>query len=297
MENGLSLKERYGHLFGELTRLSRTADIVNETNVYQEANPGTRKIMDGMLKENLLSGSRLEGKEHFFEFYQAIKAGKRALILPEHYSNLDLPVLCYLLEHDGSEAGREIAQKLVAIAGMKLNEQNPMVKAWAEGFTRIVIFPSRGLSNASPEEQIRGKKINMAAMRALDTAKRRGQPVLMFPSGTRYRPGRPETKQGVREIDSYLRTFDVMILVSINGCCLRLTENEPGNMLADQVYRDKIIIAASPVMDCRAFRLSVLDSIAGDTTIDPKQAIAGKIMALLEAQHSHYETVRSTSAP
>ena len=61
-------------------------------------------------------------------------------------------------------------------------------------------------------------------MRALDRVRKEGQAVLVFPSGTRYRPGKPETKKGVREIDSYIRLSDVMMLVSINGNCLRFSD-------------------------------------------------------------------------
>ena len=37
--------------------------------------------------------------------------------------------------------------------------------------------------------------------------KKQGKIILVFPSGTRYRPGCPDTKRGLREIDSYLRLF------------------------------------------------------------------------------------------
>ena len=123
-----------------------------------------------------------------------------------------------------------MADRIVAIAGMKLNEANPMVRAFAESFTRVVIYPTRSLNKAeenaqSEEERIAEEKkartINLAAMRAMDECKRNGEVILVFPSGTRYRPGKPETKRGLKEIDSYLRMFDVMILVSVNGTVVK----------------------------------------------------------------------------
>ncbi|MDR1929285.1 MAG: 1-acyl-sn-glycerol-3-phosphate acyltransferase [Treponema sp.] len=287
---GLSLKKRYGALFAELAGASRAPDIIDETNVYQEANPLIRKVMDKIVAENLLPGSRLEGREHFAEFFSKIKSGSRGLILSEHFSNLDLPIICYMLEQDPGDFGPEISRRIVSISGKKLNETSPLVKACADGFTRVVIYPSRSLASVTdPQEQIRGKKINMAAMRALNTAKRNGKVVLVFPSGTRYRPGKPETKRGLREIDSYLRIFDIMILISINGSCLRIDPEDPENMLADRVVEDRLIVASSPVMECKPFRKSIIDSAAAQGAPDPKQATADRIMELLEAQHKGYE--------
>ena len=136
-----------------MAQLSHAAGRIAETNVWQEANPATRAIMDSMLHENLQEGSRLEGREHFKEFYELVKSGKRGLILMEHYSNMDLPALCYLLDHDGEEFGKELDERIVAIAGMKLNEENPMVRAWAEGFSRVVIYPSRSLAKYTDSEE------------------------------------------------------------------------------------------------------------------------------------------------
>jgi glycerol-3-phosphate O-acyltransferase len=294
--DGLSLKERYGHLFEQLARLSRAPAKIDESNVYEEGNPGTRKMIDAIVEENLLPGSRLEGREHFADFLEQIKAGKRGLMLAEHYSNLDLPEIFYLLEHDGGDFGREIARRIIAISGLKLNEEDPLVRAYTEAFTRIVIYPSRSLAKVTdPEEIKRGKKINMAAIRAMDTARRNRQIILVFPSGTRYRPGKPETKRGVREIDSYLRIFDVMILVSINGCCLRLSPDNPEDMLADRIFRDKVIIASSPVMECKSFRGAILKTTDPLSDVDPKQVTVNRVMELLEEQHVQYEAVRSAA--
>jgi glycerol-3-phosphate O-acyltransferase len=293
--DGLSLKERYGHLFGQLSKLSHAPAKVNEFNVYEEGNLNTRKMINAMIEENLLPGSRLEGREHFADFLEQVKSGKRGLIMSEHYSNLDLPIIYYLLEHDeGGDFGGEIARRLVAISGIKLNEHDPLVRAYTEAFTRIVIYPSRSLAKVTdPEEINRGKKINMAAMRAMDTARRNRQIIAVFPSGTRYRPGKPETKRGVREIDSYLRIFDVMILLSINGSCLRLSPDNPEDMLADQVFQDKVIVASSPVIECKPFRSAILQTLDEASGVDPKQVTVNRVMELLEEQHLKYEKIKA----
>ena len=291
-----SLKEKYGYMFAELAKVGKAASVIDETNVYQEANQFTRPFLNKMLDESLLPGSKIEGLENFKDFLAQIKSGKRGLILMEHYSNMDLPAILYLLDRDGGEEGKELSEKIVAIAGMKLNEENPMVRYWAEAFTRVVIYPSRSLANLSEEEreveEAKSRKINMASMRYVDACRRRGQVIMVFPSGTRYRPGVPDTKRGVREIDSYLRLTDVFLPVSINGNCLRISEDDPKNMLHDRVCKDKVIIAAGPVIECKPFRNEILSTLGEDYDGDKKQVVVDKIMEILEKQHNYYESLR-----
>ena len=72
------------------------------------------------------------------------------------------------------EWAKDMSQRIVAVAGMKLNEANPGVRAFTEGFTRVVIYPTRSLNavegkEISEEEKVaeeqRARKINFAAMR------------------------------------------------------------------------------------------------------------------------------------
>ncbi len=291
-----TLKGRYGHLFGALSKVAKAPTKINEENVYQEANKDILPFMDGMLTDNFLPGSCLKGLDNFQKFLDQIKEGKRGLILMEHYSNLDLPALSFLLRRDGGEMGKDLAGRIVAIAGMKLNEDNDMVRAWAEGYSRIVIYPSRSLASITDPvlyeaEEAKSKKINMASMRALDAARKRGQAVLVFPSGTRYRPGMPETKKGVREIDSYLRLSDVMILVSINGNCLRISEDNPKDMLNDTVQEDVMILSGSPVMECKKFRNDILAGL-DDYEGDKKQVVVDRVMEIFDELHDAVEKER-----
>lgn len=297
---GLSIREKYGDWFKELSQISVAAAKIDETNVYQKANPLTRKMMDQLVADYMAEGSHLEGKENFREFFNAVKSGKKGLILMEHYSNTDLPALLWLLEHDLGEEGKEAAGKVVAIAGMKLNESDPMVRAFAESFTRVVIYPTRSLTKAEEKAQTQEEKdaeakkaraINLAAMRAMDKCKRDGEAILVFPSGTRYRPGHPETKRGLKEIDSYLRMFDIMILVTINGFCLKIDMNNPDDMLADTLEPEVQIFAASPVLECKKYRKEYMDTLPADCE-DPKQAMIDHVMEQFDEQHERIEKIR-----
>ena len=289
-----SLSVKYRHLFPELKRLTRAQNVITEENVYQPANTEIRALMDGMCRDNMLPTSEFRNMNHAEEFLAQIKAGKRGIILMEHYSNFDLPGVIYLLANAGP-AGKELSERIIAIAGMKLNEDNPVVSAFAEAYSRIVIYPSQSLAAITDPEQYkveehRSRVINLASMRAMDKARKEGNAVLVFPSGTRYRPGKPETKRGVREIDSYIRLSDVMLLVSLNGNCLRFSD-DPHDMLGDVVCKDRIVMTASPVYDCSAFREEAR-AWAGDNVEDKKQMVVDFVMHRLEQMHEENEKGR-----
>ena len=298
---GKALRETYGKYFSEMMALSHAPDKIDETNIYQEANHDLEKYMNMILSDNFLPGSGLGNIQYFKEFYDKVsKEGKKGLILMEHYTNLDLPAIIYLLDKHGEDWSKEFSKKIVAVAGMKLNEASPAVKVWTEGFTRVVIYPTRSLTKATEsdiseeekiEEEKKARKINFAAMRAMDECTRRGQVILVFPSGTRYRPGDPDTKKGLKEIDSYLRLFDIVLPVSINGNCLRINPENQEDMLMDIVEQDKVLLTASPIIECKKFREEVLASLPKDEP-DPKQKIIDKVMEILEATHDEVEKTR-----
>lgn len=292
---GIMLKDKFGSVFAEMQKMSHAAAKIDETKVYEEANMQLRPYMWKLLDEAFNSESGLGNLENYKDFYEnVVKQGKSGLILMEHYTNLDLPGILYLLEKQGEDWAKDLSSRIVAVAGMKLNEADAGVRAFTEGFTRVVIYPTRSLNavegkEISKEEKFaeeqKARKINFAAMRAMDGCKKRGQVILVFPSGTRYRPGKPETKRGLREIDSYLRLFDKMILVSINGNCLRINPDNPDDMLADILEPGKCVFTASPVIDCKEFRNNILDNLP-EGVEDPKQKTVDAVMEYLEKQHT-----------
>ena len=100
---GERLGEKYAYVFKDLVNLARAENKIDETNIYQEANQQILPIVDKMLEENMLPGSRIEGMEHVRHFLDQIEAGKHGLLLCEHYSNFDLPGLHYLLRQAGED--------------------------------------------------------------------------------------------------------------------------------------------------------------------------------------------------
>ena len=293
-----TIRSMYGPYFKQLAGNSVAAAKIDASNVYQPANEKNRFLIDKMVSDNILPESHIGAKENFLDFYRQVKEGKSGLILVEHYANTDLPAIMYMLAHDGDPELAELSKKIVAIAGMKLNEDDSIVRAFAESFTRVVIYPTRSLDknakdvseDEAKEEEMKARKINLAAMHAMDDCKRRGEVILVFPSGTRYRPGHPETKRGLKEIDSYLRLFDVAILVSINGSILQIQEGKE-DMLSDIVVQDKVVITASPVINCKQFRKDYLATLPADEA-DPKQKVIDRVMQILEEQHDKVEETR-----
>lgn len=294
-----TIREAYADFFKALSLNSVAAAKIDSSNVYQFANPKNRKLMDKLVEDNLLPESHLENVENFLDFYNQVKSGKSGLILMEHYSNTDLPAFLYMLEHSGNSDLADLSKRTVAIAGMKLNEDNPIVRAFAESFTRVVIYPTRSLTKneekaqseeEAKEEMLKARKINLAAMRAMDDCKKRGEVILVFPSGTRYRSGHPETKRGLREIDSYLRLFDIAICVSINGSILEIQDGKE-DMLSDLVGPDKLVFTSSSVIECKKFRSEYLATLP-ENEPDPKQKMIDKIMEILEVQHENVEKTR-----
>jgi glycerol-3-phosphate O-acyltransferase len=278
--------------------LSKSSTVITEHNVYQEANQDMLPLLDEMVESLILPGSGVEGMEHLEDLLSRAESGKSCLLLLEHYSNMDLSLFSYLVRKAGGRGGA-IAGAVVAIAGMKLNEDNPIVSAFASAYTRIVIYPSRSLQGLDAEkdkaEIIRSNAINRAAMKALMDIKHKGRPILLFPSGTLYRPWDPSTKRGVREIDSYIRSFDYMCPVAINGEVLHVRQ---GDMLDDSVSKDLVLLTAGPVVSCAEFRDKARSDAeeralkSGGEVEDKKQAVADAIMAALEELHLKGEKKR-----
>ncbi|MDR1301905.1 MAG: 1-acyl-sn-glycerol-3-phosphate acyltransferase [Treponema sp.] len=279
----------------QVVALSKASTEVNEQHVYQTGQAETLPLIDQIIKDLLLPGSGINGIEHLFDLLDKANAGKSCLLLLEHYSNLDLPVFSYLLRNAGTHE-KAIADALVAIAGMKLNEASPTVAAFTGAYTRIIIYPSRSLQGLDNNraEIIRSTAINRAAMKTLLELKTQGKLILVFPSGTRYRPWDPSTKKGVREIDSYIKSFDYMSFVAINGELLHVRQ---GDMMDDYVSQDVVQFTAGPVLSCALFRDAARDRAEAAGIADKKQAAVDAIMEQLQIMHNQAEEARKLLLP
>ena len=213
----------------------------------------------------------------------------------EHYSNFDLPNLLYLLEHRRNRP--DIADDIIAIAGMKLNSESSFVRAFTEAYTRIVIYPSRSLtpligSDGFAKEMTRSREINRAALHEMAHQKQSGNIILIFPTGTRYREGMPETRRGLSEITSYMKKFDYFLPIAIAGNILRI--NTVGNMSEDYVHEDCVVFQAGKVIEAKKWRNDARSLTPRH--YDAKQYVADRIMDLLKDLHVEAEKKPPISA-
>jgi len=274
--------------------LANVSTVITGDNVFQEGNAEIVPILDDMVGYLLLPGSGVDGMENLEELLAKAESGKSCLLFMEHYSNFDLSLFSLLVRRAGGRGG-DITDALVAIAGMKLNEDSPVVAAFASAYTRLVIYPSRSLHGLDEEkkktEVPRSISINRAAMKALEKIKTQGKLVLVFPSGTRYRPWDPSTKKGIRDIDSYIRSFDYMCCVALNGDILHVQQTD---MMNDAVNKDIMRVTAGPVLSCAAFRDKIREVAEAAGLEDKKQAAVDEIMAELDRLHITAEEKRQT---
>lgn len=287
------ISARYKDTIIRMMSHSKGGGGVSIDNVYQEGNKYILPFIDSMISENLEAGSGIRSFANIERLAALSRDGAKCLLLVEHYSNFDLPVLIYLLRKAGPE-GERIADSIVAIAGIKLSETNPVVTAFSEAYSRLVIYPSRSIDEIATKivdparraaETAKANAINLASMKALARLRTEGKIVLVFPAGTRFRPWDPASKRGVREIDSYIRSFDYLSFVSINGNILRL--NTGGEMLEDMICKDRVIVDVSEPRRCDEYRERVKASLPPD--VDKKQGVVDAAMAELEAMHEGVE--------
>lgn len=261
-------------------------------NVYQVGSAENREIIGQMVDKVMLPGSSLENIEAIKELYQHSQDGKACMLLVEHYSNFDYPCLFRLMEQH-PELGPEYAKTLLPIQGMKLSEGNPITAAFSCSYDTIVIYPSRSIDKIEDEEERKRVRetslpINIAAIKELTHKKHTGHIIIVFPSGTRYRPWDPTSKKGVREIYSYIKTFDYLCFVSINGNTLLPCKED--DMVSDKPSLDIMTYTFSPVIKSKDFRKEASNDLPEGG--DAKQHVVDVVMDRLFTMNEENEPAR-----
>jgi glycerol-3-phosphate O-acyltransferase len=261
-------------------------------NVYQEGSSPNKELIGQFVEATMLPGSRIGNIEALVELRSRSLAGESCLILAEHYSNFDFPAL-YRLTEKSSELGPDVAESYLPIRGMKLSESSPVTAVFTRSYDTIIIYPSRSLDNVSdPKELDAIRKIsvpvNHAAMREMIERKHNGRIIIVFPAGTRYRPWDPSSRKGVREIHSYVKTFDNVLFLAINGNSL--PPDESNDMTKDELIDDLMILTCSDIVNGRRFRKE-FEAMAPEGK-DPKQHVVDQVMAELEKINSRVEPDR-----
>lgn len=259
------IRDDYREVAAEL--MEKAADepaTITPENVYRTGNPEVRALVNRVVDDLLLPESTFLGLEHLEELAGHAREGAACLILMEHYSNFDIPCLYRLLELQG-ERGKAVAERIVSMAGVKLTEDSPFIRAFSSGYPRIMIYPSRALQEVTDpqhreELERRSAAINMSALREMVRCKHDGRIVLVFPTGTRYRPGKPETRRVLPEVATYLKHFDYLVFIGVDGNVLRVSPTP--DMTRDITAKDIVVHRAGPVLEVKAFRAAIREAAA-----------------------------------
>ena len=259
-------------------------------NVFQEQYPANRERFFSVASHLLEEGSGLGGLENLAQLGKLSDQGHSCLVFAEHLSNLDVPTFWMLMKIAGPEFV-PLFDRIVFLAGRKLNEESGIVKIFAEMFARIVISPKsfyENLPEGAEKERLIAEAyaINMAAYREIRRLKTSGRIFLVYPTGTRYRPWEPATRRGGREAESYLRSFDYFLLASCEG---NLMPPERGVGMADETPRpDRVRMNFGPVTKTAEYRQQILEEYTaalarGENVPDEKQYIIDRIMEEIAA--------------
>jgi len=238
--------------------------------VFQAAQTQNRERFAAIIEDLLLPGSGGEGIENLKNLHALAVQGHPALILSAHVNNLDVPALYTLLKNRGEAA---LFEDIIFIAGRKLTEGCKSIKSMAEMFSRVVI--SAKSSRMSEDEASVGRAINKAAQRKIAELQGQGKVFLLFPTGTRSRPGVPRTHHGLREVYNYLRKFEYCVVCGIRGNIL--PPRDDVDMIDEFPRRNKVVFSFGKVRNIAAW-LEELTRRQPDATTDRKQYVVDTIM-------------------
>ncbi|QFP41997.1 1-acyl-sn-glycerol-3-phosphate acyltransferase [Borrelia miyamotoi] len=242
-------------------------------NSYHEADPVSRSLVDMMIKRLLKGSSTIVGIQNILELYEKSKSGRSSVILMEHYSNFDFPCFQFLLNEMNY---KEVAEHIVPVAGVKLFQESLFVKTLSLGYSVIFIYPPHSFIGVDREKVRKRRAFNANSMRYIVNKKTSGYIVLVFPTATRYRKGRPETKKIISGILGYFKIFDYFIMVSVNGNILEVSPNE--DMSCDIFKEDTVVYNATEVMDIFEYKNLILEKL-NQEGLEPTKELLGSSIA------------------
>ncbi len=254
------IRNDYAHIVPRLKEAARSEPAhITPDQIFRPANLAARNVVNEVVDDLLLPESDILGFQHLEELAERARSGAATLILMEHYSNFDIPCFYRLLDRRGQK-GQEIADRILSMAGVKLTEETEFVRAFSSAYPRIMIYPSRALQGITDEARYRelcrrSAVINMKALREMVRRKNEGWIVLVFPAGTRYRPGKPETRRPLPEVAGYLKNFDYVAFIGTGGNVLRVSPTS--DMTRDITAQDIIVHSVGQVQNADDLRNEV----------------------------------------
>lgn len=256
---------------------SMPAGELTVENLLAEANEESRSIIRPLLfemLEDLVVDPVLFGRENIPFLLGLLHSKRKVLILANHQSNFDVPLIEYIFNKNGF-GYEDFLEQVVFIAGRKLSEQSKFVNAFASLYNRLQIVPK----GDSSKEAMAINKASQKRMRELV----KERIILLFPTGTRSREDQPETYWPLKETFNYLKQFDYVSLLSIKGSVL--VPKSGSRMAYDAVKRTKVEMKLSFPMATESI-LDLTDFLSPD--LDRKQFIMDLLMKHIYSMEGIY---------
>jgi glycerol-3-phosphate O-acyltransferase len=236
---------------------------ITPDNVFQEGITRNLNLFMEFVDRLMLPGSRVEGAANLLPSIKLLKQKKSFLFLMKHQGNFDAPCFYSLLKREG-EQYQDILNRLVFIAGRKLNEDSIVVKTFAEILSRLIIVPKREIPlkiASETEEQVaqreqietEARRINRAALRMLKKLKDESRIIVLYPLGGRPKPWLQE--KGVKETTSYMRMFDYIHFITMAGNVLEVRRD----MREEKPRRDQVVFTISEAVLTGEYRCQSRD--------------------------------------
>ena len=276
----------------KMLQSSRYRQDIDE-DVFQPSNEQNQEYVLNIVETILRPNSFIANSENLELLAKLSAEGKSCLLMPEHFSNFDYPGLFSLAKRNPKLS--EAFKKLICMSASKLNTESKIVLAFSEAFNRIMIYPAREKEahhdTINNEEEQKLNQLNQRALKKMFECKKQGHIVLLFPSGTRYRPNKPESRNALLQIASFIKQFDYFCLVGIAGNLLVVNPNN--KMAQDIVREDSLVYLADTIQDSKEFLRNLHTQHPDVSPSEFKQIVAQDITNRLIDLHEKAEEVRA----
>ena len=268
----------FAQQLAELGRLglATPAPPVTPESVLRWADRARMPHVAAICRRLLLPGSELRGATHLRALVELAAAGESCLLCLNHRSTLDAPTLFTLLE---DQSDPQLFDRIIWIAGRKLEEDVGMTSVLVQSVNRVVVSPSTWFTDDRSEEELRqGRLVNVAAERAVAGLRDQGWVFALFPAGTRTRLDDPSTRKAIEQVQGYLHLFDHLLLGNIDGCTMPVSRDH--DLTHESPQLDRIIFTFGPVRRSREW---ISEAASRYPDLDPRAALAQAITTDMEA--------------
>ncbi len=288
------LKEKRVLKVQEMMKNIRNSRELKDMDVHQPCNPANRDLVYDIVEDYIRQSSTIIDVHHLEELCRLAQQGHSCIVMSEHYSNFDTIGLYYIVRKRFPHL-LECFDNFVFLAAAKLNVESKIVLAFSEAMNRLVIYPAREKNTGIyDEEEARTlEQINKKSFLMMQEMKKKGKIIFMFPSGTRYREYKPESKRILEQTAGFLKRFEYMCLIGISGNVLRVQADDE-KMANDLLVQDTLVYQIKKPQLCKDFLGSVQDDLGelAEDAANIKKGVSQKIEEELSLLHKKAESAR-----